>query len=216
MATVKTANYPAQTWSLSTLKIFFDNLNCSIITTDLSSNVLTIHVNGVVDFLFDFNTGTTRVVYNGVSTGYSYLNTWNSATITAVYSNVVFYVQFTCNYGSGRRVLFLYESINGVDYFGAVGAGTESTAGHAWYPITSVTLLNTSTGVTFSHDVILNYSVEQGYIHYASDYLFSEGYKTSAVDANFITCSSVPTNRIITFKSHNYYSVGANTLIQVD
>ena len=212
MATVKTANYPEQTWSLSTLKTFFDNLNCSIITTDLSSNVLTINVNGVVNLLFDFNTGRTRVVYNGVSRDYSVLNTWNSATVTAVCNDVVFYVQFSCNYYEGRRILFLYERINGVDYFGAVG--NDDT--HAWYPVTSVTLTNTSTGVTFSHGVILNYSVEQGYIHYAADYLFSVGYKTSAVDSNFITCSAVPANRIITFKGHNYYSVGANTLIQVD
>lgn len=216
MATIKRVHYGVQGYSASTIKTFFDNLNCPLIEVSLTSYTVVLNVDNVVEVLFNFDAGRTQVRYNGATSSYSIINAYNPLGLTVLFDENVFYVQWNCEYGAGRRFCFLYEKIKGISYFGAIGAGMETGSGHAWYSITDLTLLNISTGVTFSHGIILNYSVEQGYIHYTSDYLFGEGYKTSDVDANFITCSSVPTDRIITFKSHNYYSVGANTLIGID
>lgn len=215
MATVKRANYAAQGYSASTLKTFFDSLNCPIITTSLASNVLTINVNNIVNVVFDFSASRTKTVYNGTTKEYSIINTYNSATITAVCNENVFYVQFNGNYGSGRRFCFLYENISNEDYWGAVGAGTDSSSGHAWYSITDITLSQTETSLTYNHGTRLNYACELGYIDYAPDVLFISGYK-SIDDPNFITCSTVPTDQVITFQGQNYYSIGAHTLCLID
>lgn len=216
MATIRRVHYGGQGYSESIIKAFFDSLNCPLIEVSIESNAVVLNVDNVVDVLFNFYAGRTQVRYNGVTNSYSIINRYNSLGLTALFNENIFYVQWNCEYGAGRRFCFLYEKIEGISYFGAVGAGTDTGSGHAWYSIVDIPLTNVNNSITYAHGIILNYSVEQGYIHYTSDYLFSSGYKTPDVDTNFITCSPVPTDRVITFKSHNYYSIGANTLIGID
>lgn len=216
MATIKRVHYGGQGYSASIIKAFFDSLNCPLIEVSIESNATVLNVDNVVEVLFNFDAGRTQVRYNGTTNSYSIINRYNSLGLTALFNENIFYVQWNGEYGAGRRFCFLYEKIEGISYFGAVGSGTETGDFHAWYSIVDIPLTNVNNSITYAHGVILNYSVEQGYIHYTSDYLFSSGYKTSNADVNFLTCSSVPADHIITFESHNYYSIGANTLLRMD
>ena len=214
MATAKKTTY-SSSWTENNIKSFFDSLDCPLITTELiSSASLTVHVNNIVDLKFD--NGYSQVTYNGTTTSYSVLNNNTSCTITAVYSSNLFYVQLCCNYDAGRRIAFLYEIIGNNNYFGAVGSGTGSTSVHAWYSINAIPLTCVEDNVPYAHGNLLNYSTSLGYIDYCADILLQSFTATNIIDSNFMSCTEVPTDQVITFNSQNYYTIGAHTLVPID
>ena len=215
MLTLKKANYNVQAYSETVLKTYFDSLNCPIITTSISSHALYVTVNNIVSLIFNFGIGRTQVSYNGSTTSYSVLNTYNPATITTVTGDSIVYVQFNGVYGAGRRILFLYEMIDNKSYFGAIGSGTEST--HAWFSIADLTLRQVENNLTYTHKKMLDYTTTLNYIDYSTDLLFENGDAVSDIaDMNTVTCTTVTSDSVITFGGKNYYSAGTNTLIQLN
>ena len=190
MAKVKYAHYSVYGHSASTLESFFNTVSTSIFTLSRSGNVLNIVVDNTVTVQFDYSGYQTKTIYNGTTTAYSMINNANAADITVAASDNILYIQYNCIYGNGRRFAFVYEKIGEDKYWGAVGAGTTSAAGHAWYSITEIPVTNTVSGIS--------YGVKE------------------VNDPNFIACTSVNTNKVITFHLNNFYSVGANTLIPMD
>lgn len=217
MATIRRVHYAGQGYSASTIKAFFDSLNCPLIEVSIESNATILNVDNVVEVLFNFNANRTQVRYDGATSNYSMINRYNALGLTALFDENVFYVQWNCEYGSGRRFCFLYEKIEGISYFGAIGAGTESSSQHAWYSIVDIPLTNVNTSMTYAHRARLNYTDELGYIDFTSDALFdSNNYKTHIEDSNFVACSTVRADQVVTFQGQNYYSIGANTLIKIN
>lgn len=214
MATIKTATYPGQSYSASKFKSFIDSFSCSLIITSLNSNTLNINVNNIVIVVLNMDNGRTQVIYNGTTTNYSLIDWYNSATITAACGNNIFYLQFNCEYGLGRRFVFLYELLDNTNYWGATGAGTETGSGHAWYSITDIPMIEVGPEVPTTHKALLNYSAQAGYINYAHDSLFQNDLKVKT-DSNFKACTTVPSNKIVTFGGKNYYSIGPNTLLEI-
>ena len=214
MATAKKTTY-SSSWTVNNIKSFFDSLDCSLITTELISNdSLTVHVNNIVDL--KFADGYSQVTYDGTTTSYSVLDNTTSCTITAVYSANLFYVQFCCNYSTGRRIAFLYEIVGNNNYFGAVGSGTGSTSVHAWYSINNIPLTCIEDSGSYAHGTLLNYSTSLGYIDYCSDILLQSSAATNIIDTNFVACTEVSADQVITFNSQNYYTIGAHTLVPID
>lgn len=216
MATVVRSNFGSN-WKIADFNAFINNMNCPLVTvTSSTTSLLTLNVNNEIDVKFNYSSTRTQVTYNGTTTDYSLINTANSMSATLVYSDKVFYIHFNCAYNTGRRFEFVYELIGNDGYYGAVGAGTASGSGHAWYPISDISLINTTSSLSYIHGKRLNYSTQMNHIDYTTDILFSAGYLTDVVDPNFITCSAVAQDQVVTFNAKNYYSIGPNTLIAMD
>lgn len=214
MAKVKKGYYARLTWDENTFKAFIDSLNCPLITTSHDSNITTINVNNIVSV--NFGNGKVTVVYNGQTVAtYSILNSYNDLHITAAFNDNFFYFQVNCDYSYGRRFVFLYETIDNKNYFGYNGA--EVVSGRGWFSIHEITMIETESNLNYNHAARLPYNCQTGLIDYASpDFLFSVGYKTDTEDNNFISCSTVIVNQVITFGGTNYYSIGTNTLVELD
>ena len=207
---------------ITTVKNFFDNLNASLISTSLSGQILTITVDNLITIEYNkensssrrftltvFDENGSRIAYAGFNTTSSYVPPY---TFLACYSDNIFYHQYNDSYN--RRLVFVYEIIEGKHYFGATGSSDSS--GQPWYPITSVSLKQVENQSNYAHIKILNYTAPLNYIDYSSDVLFENGNTMSNyIDTNTITCTTVTQDNVITFGAHNYYSLGPNTLIQL-
>ena len=72
------------------------------------------------------------------------------------------------------------------------------------------------TSTPYKHSAVLNYADSLGYLDYLNyDVLFSGSIKAE-IDDNFIACSELTPNTIITFNANNYYVIGKNSLIKLD
>lgn len=203
---------------MSAWKSFIDSFNNSFVTTSTSGNTLYIDVNGELTINianFDANFLSISCTKNGsTSSGYTI---WSNGSnklceITIVSNTRVFY--FHVKDGDSRRQLVVYEKIsNSLHVSGWVFAGDMA---QSFRDIKSVTLTNVDGSVTCNHAQILNYANDVGYIDYLPKDIVLNGTARVAEDENFVTCTSVTIDSIITFANTNYYSVGANTLIKVD
>lgn len=198
----------------STVKNYFDNLNASLISTSASGEILTITVDNLVTIVFNrpsyqlsvFDENNNIIAYTAFNTSSTRIPPY---TFVSCFSDTIFYFQYNDNYSN--RLLFVYEIIDGKRYFGAIGGTT------SWYPITSITLKQVEDQSNYAHIKILNYTAPLNYIDYSSDILFENGNTMSNyIDINTVTCTTVTQDNVITFGAHNYYSLGPNTLIQLN
>lgn len=200
MATVKRSSLPMSGSSWGT---WFNNLNCPLISA--SGNVINI------DDVFTLTKDNYIVTLNKGSTQI-FSSSWNNpATVTVCCSDTLVYIQ---GYDpQSRRFVFIYEKLDDIIIYAYFGGG--NTTGVAFKPISSVTFTDINTGLEYTHDARLNYSVELGNIDYAPDVLFLSGVK-NVEDPNFVTCSTVTADKVVTFQGQNYYAVGSNTLVLMD
>lgn len=210
MANVTRSNVPID---VQALKIFFDGLNASLINVSISGADLVIDVDGEKTITFDFTNNQITVD----SVGVTYIDTTDGPySITVGASTNLFYIQLNDSYNTGRRFIFVYEKIRGHKLFAYNGTGTISTTAVAdFYSIASLTFTDIDTLLNYSHGVRISGTISAGYLLYSSDVLFNAGVKDME-DPNFITCSTVVANVVISFDGSNYYSVGANTLLLMD
>lgn len=202
---------------ITVVKNFFDNLNSDLISTSVSGQVLTIRVDNLINIKFSkVNYHLTVYDENDSIVAWTQFNTTSPNvppyTFSACFSDTFFYLQFSDS--SNRRLLFVYEIIDGNRYFGAIGS--QDTTGTPWYPITSVPLKQVENQNYYNHIQMLSYTAPLNYIDYSADVLFKDGTTLSDyVDTNTLTCTTVTQDNVITFGAHNYYSLGPNTLIQL-
>lgn len=194
---------------LSTVKSLFDNLGASIISTSLSGGVLTILIDNIVTITFR-NYTVEAFDENGSSISSAMYNPYtNPLTFIVGYSDTVFYLEYRDSYARG--LLGIYEIIDGKRYFGALGGS------NGWTPISSVSLKQIENHNYYQHTSILNYVAPDNYIDYSIDMLFENGNTMSdIIDTNTVTCTGITQNRKITFNGHTYYSLGPNTLLELD
>ena len=213
MAILKTAYYAARQYPAETIKTFFDSFSSSLFTTSITGttwngNILEVYVDNTVSLIFNYADGYVQTKYNGSVVNYSYLNTWNALTLTVAVSDNMLYVQWQLSY-SNRTTAFLYEKIDNKKYWGAAGGGAD------WYSIVSIPLTETSLGASYAHGQRISGTAAAGTVLFTGDALFSGGVK-SIEDPNFLACSTLTANTIITMNNKNYYTVGANTLMLVE
>lgn len=185
---------------------FFNGLNCSLIQSS----------GGIVSIGTEFSlrlSGAGAYFYRGSSslTGSTY--NWPMVFTVCCSDNLV---SIQLQDPQSRRIVLVYETFNGTDIFAFAGGG--NNPGTAFFSINSLTFTDTSSNLTYSHKARLNYSDNFGYIDYTSEYLFDNAtnYKSDIEDINFVACSTVSSDQVITFGSHNYYSIGTNTLLPMD
>ena len=198
---------------------YFNSLHCNLITVNRDGLKLTININNLAEIKFSFRSyGDTEYfvdmayTLNGSAvTGPGVLA--YTTTVIVAYTSTLFYIQVS-DY-SNRRFCCLYERINGEDYIGFRGA---TGVNQVYYPINSFNLLNVSTSNSYVHGARLNYAKSGlNYIDYTGEVLFSLGTPVMcADDPNFIACSTISADLVITFNGNTYYSLSTNTLVAID
>ena len=213
---VKRYNANARAYSASSVKAFLDTFESDVFTSEVSGNNLLVHVKDIYDIICNFDSGVMQVEYEEI-VSLSQINTWNSLTLTVIADSDFFYFQWCCNYGSGRRMIAVYEKdTSGNDYIGWIGCGTGNNDSAAWYALSSVTLTNLTDELYYNHGDRLNYTCELDSIDWCEDCLFSGGYKVSNMPKDTIACSIITGDKVVTFAGKNYYSVASNILVPMD
>ena len=140
--------------------------------------------------------------------------TWSSAIGTICYNENLFWLQL--GDGNSKRVCVVYQKFsNGLVISGLLG--THGSAGSMdFQPINNFSLIDMETSQTYTHKNMLNYDVPLGEIDYGTDVLFNGSVITNISDPNFLTCSTVTQDQVITFNGANYYSVGPHTVVPID
>lgn len=193
----------------------FNDIDCSIVSIDLSGSVITFNIDNAVKIVMSSSSYSMWGVNDlGTDIGACMFNPARANfTFTICYSDTFFYFQYRDAYN--QIFLSAYEIINGNRYFNAVNNDNDSS-GITWYPITKIPLKQIENQTYYSHHAMLSYTTPLNYIDYSSDILFSGDTVSDYIDTNTLTCSNVAQNDILTFKGHNYYSLGPNTLIQLN
>lgn len=216
MATVKKTTYGTNDWTpdAATGKAFFDTLNCSLIETALvDDDTFTVNIDDTV--LLSFNgasdkrtiTATIDGVTTTIATNQTYQTYGQKTFIVACSDNFV--IIDLLGY-SNRRFYLCYEKINGNKYYGYANESNELY-------LSNITIKDLSNDAQYKHAVRLNYLCDIGYLDYAPEILFNNaGTQKMFDDPNFIACSTVTAKQVITFNGKNYYSLSANTLVQMD
>ena len=202
----------SSTLPMDSVKAFFDTIDCSLIKScTLSSNTLTIGIDNTIQLVL--NAPYEIFIYDDAGTKISGtdFNTFrNSFNFIVYFTDTFFYLYFFDDYG--YKYLLVYEKIDSKRYFGATYT-SESTPLY----ITNLTIKQVENQSYYKYNKLLNYSCGLDNIDYSSNILFNSNDEiTDIVDSNTLTCSTVPTYYMMTFNGSNYYSLGANTLVEVD
>jgi hypothetical protein len=209
MAIITRKNVPIE---VGALEIFFNGLGASLIDVNIFEGNLVIDVNDDFTITFDFTNNKITVGSEDVT----YIDTAAGPyTITVGHSDTIFYLQLNDSYSSGRRFGFIYEIINNSLLYAYKGTGMTSTTVAAFYPISDFTFTDIESLLNYTHGKRINGSVTVGYLMFAEDVLFNEGVRAMA-DSNFISCSTITADNVVTFNSQNYYAVGPNTLLLME
>lgn len=218
MGSISRYTFTDHALTTTSYKSWLDSLDCPLITTNIDGDYLYVNVDDA--YVLYFNPwGTYRMGYQlrGESHDLAMLNPNHSQTIVVCFSDDVFYIQHNGNYGAGRRMLSIYEKLDERRYTANVGAGTDSSSTHAWYSIQDVNFLCLEDNLLYKHDSRLKYEQKIDYIDYTVDNLLTAGGEiTNTVDPNFVSCSTVIANSILTFNDQNFYAVGSNILFPTD
>ena len=193
--------------SLTAIYDFFSGLNCPLLSISQDSESVTIVIDSEITLIFTMRNPYIYITYDSVQRA---LQTYGVYTVG--YSDVLFYLQVYDAYG--RRQLFLYEIVAGNKLFGTNRSSTALS--RPFYSIATVPLADLDTGFEYSHTKIIRYVDDTLYVDYLDTDILLLGSTFAFLDPCFITCTTVTEDAIITFGGHNYYSVGANTLLRID
>ena len=209
MAKVKTST---ASLDISYFLTFFESLNCPLITVDRDNKTVDIDNNVTIAITVGSNVNYSRnftFTENGSS--------WTSGqyypvTIIACYSDKFVFLKIVSQNSTTTYTTYIYEK-NGSDIYSGHYLGSSASC-----DINSITTLNKYDSLdTYKYGVMLNYSNFTGYIdHTDLRLLTSNNEITSILDENFLACSTVTFNQVITFEGKNYYCIGTHTLVPLD
>lgn len=212
MAIVKCKNLTvknnAQGW-----KDFFDSFNSSIISTSISGEILNVTVDNDLIIQFDDFSGTwfyIRVYRNGTQLTSKPMESGSDGKqeLTIAASADMFYLQLKDRFPHYFSVV--YENVASTNLYGYYYDASSRI------PITAMTLYDVNSVETYTHGNVLNYACGIGTLNYLPNDIIYSGSSKYALDSNFIACSTVTLNTMITFNGKNYYSVGTHTLIPME
>lgn len=194
---------------------FWNAIDCSLIKScTLSNKILTINIDNTIQLVFNGNASYTLYIIDDTGTQQSgcTFNTFRDYFDFNIYfTDTFFYFQFHDAYGV--RYIFVYEKINDKRYFGYNYAESDTH----WFSITEITLKQVENQLNYKYKKMLDYTAWIENIDYSTNFLFdANDLVTDIIDTNTLTCTNVLINTVISFKAHNYYSIGANTLVEVD
>lgn len=219
MAQVKTAELGS---SISSWRAFFANLGCSLISVSEVDN------NNGFDILVDTDksdiriyspdngatmmmSGTIRGTSFGSQVRIGFPNNNGDLSVFVVYTDKIFYFQIIDKVG--RCQIYFYEQIDNKKIIGGI---INTGNGIYFRDISSLELMDDNNN-PYKHDKRLNYTAQAGYIDYSyPDKLFLNSILTDISDESFLNCSTVTPNQVITIGGKNYFTIGTNTLVELD
>lgn len=141
----------------------------------------------------------------------SQATTSSDDTVTIGVSDTLFFLNVH-NYIRGDHMYVIAQKINNslIYYF---WLGQQSDMFHPLDYTVDFKDINTST--IYNHKILLSYDVEINKIDYTEDIIYANDSKV-CLDPDFITCTSVEPNSVITFNGKNHLVIGTNTLIPID
>lgn len=194
---------------------FLNSLNCPLITSQsLSNKIITLDIDNTIQLVLNGNSRYAIYVIDDTGTELTggTFNTFRAYfNFTIYFTDTFFYLYFRD--ANSDKFFLVYEKISGKRYFGTTWA--DSTV--SWLPINTLSFKQVENQSYYKYSKLLNYSCGLDNLDYSSNILFnSNDQVTDIIDSNTLTCSTVPTNNIFTFNGKNYYSIGPNTLVEVD
>lgn len=208
---------------LSQLKEWFDQFNCSLISTEIleESNYLIVTVDDKIDLCIQ-PSGEGRFVFLSFGVVKTDEEPATTYTISAdsmfgakmyigicISNSAVFFVGDDTRANNYNHYAFLYEKIGVDSYYGSRGASDENVS--TTY-LRQVSIQNYATQVIYSHSASLNYACAIGMIDYTPTSIIKNTTETLN-DPNFLSCSTVVPLQVYTFNNMNYYAVDENTLV---
>ena len=136
---------------------------------------------------------------------------------TVVWNNNLFYYQtyYLWDNNTTQRSVVFYEQTGDTAWCGY--QYTDWSARHTFYSLTDIPIYNIDdTTLTGYHRSAVNYGITPGYIDYTPYSLIVNGNNLQSVDSNFISCSTVTPEQVVTFDHKNYFAIGTNSLILLD
>lgn len=136
----------------------------------------------------------------------------NGLRLTILYNNNIFYLQ--TQDVNNRRGLFYYEKFNGQDFYGYKGSGTSQ--GIAFYDISGLDLHDVATENIYTYGDVITQADALGHILYLDVSILFIGSIKAFVNSEFISCSTITADQILTFENKNYYSLGTHIIVPID
>lgn len=132
-------------------------------------------------------------------------------TITICYTDTMYYLIMQGN--EGQCNTFIYEKIDGKKLCGRYFSNSTSVP---FRDISAISIRDLDTNIEYKHGKIIGYDNDLNHIDYLPQDVLIQVSSYSIEDPNFITCTTVTPNALITFGAYNYYSVGNNTIMKLD
>lgn len=217
MGVISRYRFASQGITADRYKAYLDTLDCPIMTSVIDNGDLFIHVDNAYNIVISFNNNRLGYQLHDITHYITLFNGYNPQSIVICFSDDVFYLQQNGEYGAGRRLLSVYEKVDEKRYVANIGSGTDSDQFHSWYSIQDLTFECLEDGLIYKHDSRLKYTQKIDYIDYTVDNLLTAGGEiTNTVDPNFVSCSNVIENSMLTFNDQNFYAIGSNILFPTD
>lgn len=216
MGTISTYRFAADQLNVTEYKAWIDSLECPLITTNIENNCLYINVDNAYVVYFDVGRYRMGYILRGTASDIGYMYKPNKQKIVVCFSDDVFYIQHTSEQDAGRRMISVYERIDEKRLVANAGSGTDSQYFHAWYSIQDLSFLCLENDLTYSHQPRLKYAQKPDYIDYTIDNLLCGGVISDIADTNFVSCSNITGDTVISFNSQNFYAMGDNILFPID
>jgi len=194
-------------------------------TYDDTNKTITLRINDDAELMLEINNVDNTFFLDGTRVAQRWY-LLNSSRILTICSDNVFYLKFQVLTGaadSGKMFHYFYEVLD---------TGTSTTAYNGWYDWNSqsaswnnLTLCNLEIfqrgleeeeQIKYTHKPMLNYTTKFKSIDYTSSYFTQGNTLTDIEDTNFLTCSNVACDSIVSFDGINYFAVDSNTLIDID
>ena len=150
-------------------------------------------------------------VDGGTSTRISRVN--ESCSVVITYIEKFFSLNVVDS--NGRAYAVIYEKIGESIFWGWNGNVDQWSTYHGFYSLEEITMYNLETSEAYTHTKRLNYPCPLGVLDYSENCIFKGGYK-DLIEPNFLACSTVTANQVITFDGTNYYSIGTNVLVEIE
>lgn len=158
------------------------------------------------------------------NTGYKMRTSFNGSTLNETSYNYNFFHTLFCVsnnffYGqwcdSNNLQMFIYEVIDGEHYCGSTLSTPVSQV--FFRTIEQITIKDTSNN-SYKHGNRLTYTLGDNKLeYYEKDCLFTSSDSIKVLDdSNFIACTYVPSNKVVTFENRQHYSLNNHVLVLKD
>lgn len=213
MATIYTTSFAIGT-TASQIKDYFESLDDRFVGT-ISGTTLSLEIAGVLTWTFNVEDSYWRspftVTINGTTSGNVNNPYGLKQCITVISDN---FISIHLTDPDGRRALFVYENIDGVEYAGyfsntAMSQPYRDLGGATMYKIGD-------TSLTYAYATLLPYTAQAGYIDIVNNAIMVNGNSKAGTTSDLKSCSEVAAGSTITSDGVNYYALGSHILIAID